>query len=283
MAERANQPIRLLAHSMGGLVVRMMLASEAGREAWTRMCRHPGARFIMLGTPNGGSHSIPAMLMGRDALVKKLALVDLHNSHAGLLDTIAGFDGVLNLLPHNGALDFFDQAVWERLLDMDAPEARGLFGSGVATSKSAGFRWSLPAPAALEKARKLASILRESPLDPARVVYVAGTADETACDLEIDEHAKEGRRVKVIASARGDGRVLWATGIPKNIRGVLHGYRTRRPRQRSATLSSHRGLARHGFDVKALHDATGQSKRRRTVRDAGAVAGHGARRSGARL
>jgi pimeloyl-ACP methyl ester carboxylesterase/tetratricopeptide (TPR) repeat protein len=218
LAEAANQPIRLLAHSMGGLVVRMLLANTKGQETWARMCRHPGSRFIMLGTPNGGSHAIPAMLIGRDALVKKLALVDLRSDHAGLLQTIAGFDGVLNLLPHAGSLDFFDRAAWERLLALDAPETRGLFGSSVAWSKSAGFRWAVPAEAALERARQLAAAIRESPLDPARVAYVAGVADETACDFAIDESARTGRKVTVIATPRGDGRVLWDTGIPKGIR-----------------------------------------------------------------
>ena len=137
---------------------------------------------------------MPALLIGRDALVKKLALVDLRSSHAGLLETIAGFDGVLNLLPHAGALDLFDRRSWERLLEADAPEARGLFGGGVASTKSAGFRWSIPDPAALARARKLAAAIRTSPLDPARVVYVAGTADETACDLEIDEQATPAAR-----------------------------------------------------------------------------------------
>jgi tetratricopeptide (TPR) repeat protein len=219
LAEAAKQPVRLLAHSMGGLVVRTMLADKKGQQTWARMCAHSGARLIMLGTPNGGSHAIPAMLIGRDALVKKLALVDLRNDHAGLLETIAGFDGVLNLLPHaGGSLDFFDRKVWERLLELDAPQTRGLFGSTIATAKSAGFRWALPAEAALDRARKLAAVVRESPLDPARAVYVAGAADETACDFAIDENAPSGRRVTVIATPRGDGRVLWDTGIPKGIR-----------------------------------------------------------------
>ncbi len=217
LAERANQPIRLLAHSMGGLVVRTLLADERGQQTWKRICKHSGARFIMLGTPNGGSYAIPAMLIGRDTLVRKLALLDLRNTHADLLKTIAGFNGVLDLLPHAGALDFFDRAVWERLLEMDAPEARGLFGSSVASSKSEGFRWSLPSQASLDKARKLAGILHGSPLDPARVVYVAGVADETASDLVIQEQAEPGRKVRVMATSRGDGRVLWDTGIPKGI------------------------------------------------------------------
>jgi pimeloyl-ACP methyl ester carboxylesterase/tetratricopeptide (TPR) repeat protein len=218
VAEIANQPVRLLAHSMGGLVVRAMLATGPGQRTWERMCRHPGARFIMLGTPNAGSHAIPAMLIGREALVRNLALVDLRNDHAGLMSTIAGFDGVLNMLPHAGTLDLFDHAAWNRLLELDAPETRGLFGSGVESSRSAGFRWTVPAQAALDRARKVAALVRDSPLDLSRVVYVAGVADETACDLVIDEQALPGRRVKVMASARGDGRVLWETGVPRGIR-----------------------------------------------------------------
>ena len=217
LAEAANEPVRLLAHSMGGLVVRTMLATAEGQRTWARMCAHSGARFIMLGTPNRGSFAIPALLIGRDALVKKLALVDLKSSHAELLATIAGFDGVLNLLPHEGDIDFFDAAVWRRLLDLDAPQTRGLFGSSVASSKSANFRWAVPAHSALEHARRLAGLLRTSPLDPARVAYVAGAADETACGVEIDEAAPPGRKVKVIATSRGDGRVLWKTGIPTGI------------------------------------------------------------------
>lgn len=217
-AERASQPVRLLAHSMGGLVVRAMLADPAGRELWDRACRaHAGSRFIMLGTPNAGSHAIAALLIGRDALVKKLALLDLRSDHSGLLATIAGFDGVLDLLPHGGALDFFDHAVWQRLLELDAPQERGLFGSEVASSKSAGFRWSIPSSQGLAKARRLADAIRASPLDPARTVYVAGVADATACDLVIDQEAPAGRRVKVLASSHGDGRVLWKSGIPPGI------------------------------------------------------------------
>lgn len=228
LAAQAGQPIRLLAHSMGGLVVRAMLATAAGRDTWNRICRHPGSRFIMLGTPSNGSHAIPAMLMGRDGLVKKLALVDLRSDHNGLLGTITGFDGVLNLLPHgNGGMDFFDQAAWKRLLDADAPESRGLFGSSVASSKSAGFRWSVPSQPALDKARAMAENVRGTKLDATRVVYVAGSADETACDVVIDSAAREGRRVRVMATARGDGRVLWETGIPEGLQAyymdTVHG------------------------------------------------------------
>jgi hypothetical protein len=217
-AEAADQPVRLLAHSMGGLVVRAMLATPRGAELWERACRHPGSRFIMLGTPNGGSHAIAALLIGRDALVKKLALVDLRNDYQGLLGTIAAFEGVLDLLPHSGTLDLHDHAAWQRLLELDAPAGRGLFGGSVESSKSAGFRWVVPSSESLARARMVARRLAESPLDPARTIYVAGVADETPSDVTVDEQAREGRRVKVLASAQGDGRVLWSTGIPGNVR-----------------------------------------------------------------
>lgn len=225
-AEKTRQPVRLLAHSMGGLVVRAMLATEAGAALWRRITAHDGGRFVMLGTPNRGSHAIAAMLMGRDALVRKLALVALTRSQADLLAVVAAYPGVLNLLPYAGAgasrtpgsvADYFAPASWARLIDADAPDMRGLFGGSVDTDKSAGFRWSIPSAAALERARRMADVIASQSLDPARVVYVAGLAPETACDVVIDTQAREGRRVRVMATRRGDGRVTWETGIPTGV------------------------------------------------------------------
>ena len=149
-----DQPIRILAHSMGGLVVRTMLATPEGQATWKRMCAHPGARFVMLGTPNGGSHAIGAMLMGRDPLVKQLALLDLHHSYAEVLGLIAEYDGALQLLPHAGTLDLYDVAAWQRLHQFDAKVDRGIFGSKpVDPSKSANVAWTVPAGARLARAR----------------------------------------------------------------------------------------------------------------------------------
>lgn len=226
-AEAQEQPIRILAHSMGGLVVRAMLATSDGKQTWSRICKHPGARFIMLGTPNGGSHAIPAMLIGRDALVKKLALLDLKHDYAGLLATITAFQGILDLLPDTGTLDLFDPAQWQALYDQDAPPDRGLFSSSVASSKSAGFAWPLPGAAALARARASRDMVATSAVDSTRMVYVAGVADETASDILVEPTAAPGRKVRVLASAHGDGRVLWKTGIPAGMRAfymdAVHG------------------------------------------------------------
>lgn len=39
-ADRVQQPVRSLAHSMGGLVVRTMIGDHP--DVWARICRHPG-------------------------------------------------------------------------------------------------------------------------------------------------------------------------------------------------------------------------------------------------
>lgn len=216
--EAVEQPVRIIAHSMGGLVVRVMLATEKGKKVWDRMCQHPGARFVMLGTPNGGSHAITALLMGRDPLVRKLALLDITNSQKTILNIISRFDGVLQLLPHSGTLDVYQEKIWQSLLEHDRGTARGIFGSDVATSKTAGIAWPVPDAAQLAEALKVQALIKSSPIDAQRMVYVAGSAAATPCDVSIDLSASAKRRIRVDATSFGDGRVPWATGIPEELK-----------------------------------------------------------------
>ena len=216
-AEAQDQPVRIIAHSMGGLVVRAMLADADGQKLWKRMCTNPGARFIMLGTPNGGSPAITSMLIGRDALVKKLALLDFKHAYGDLLNYITRFFGVLELLPYKGTLDAYEPDSWQALQIQDLAGQRGIGKSQVATSQSAGFAWLLPDPKQLAEARRVRDLIRTSPVDPDRMIYVAGCAEATAVDITIDSSAPAGQRVVVLASADGDGRVPWATGIPPEL------------------------------------------------------------------
>jgi tetratricopeptide (TPR) repeat protein len=216
--EAVGQPVRIIAHSMGGLVVRVMMATEEGKKLWDRMCRHPGARFIMLGTPNEGSHAITGMLMGRDPLVRMLDLLDITNSQSTLLGIISRFDGVLQLLPHNGTLDVYQAETWRSLLEHDRDRARGLFGAKVATSDTAGIEWPVPDAAQLAEAFKVQGLLRASPIDSQRMIYVAGRADATPCNVSIDLSAPATRRIRIDATSFGDGRVPWDTGIPEELK-----------------------------------------------------------------
>ena len=49
------------------------------------------------------------------------------------------------------------------------------------------------------------------------MIYVAGVAEQTPTDIVVDEKAPEGRRVTVMATRQGDGRVPWETGIPAEL------------------------------------------------------------------
>ena len=223
-AESNDKPVRLIAHSMGGLVVRAMLGSDSGKKTWARMCRLPGCRFIMLGTPNRGSHAIANMLIGRDSLLKKLAWLDIKHDYAELQETVVDFDGVLELLPHEGSVNLFDPDDWDRLHEMDTkdrierPDQRGIFSSRVGGSTSAGISWKRPDSNKLANAAGLQRLLSESPIDPKYMHYIAGTAPATAKDIHIDENAAMGRKVCVSATSDGDGRVPWDTGIPAVLR-----------------------------------------------------------------
>ncbi|MFK7997133.1 MAG: CHAT domain-containing protein [Granulosicoccus sp.] len=212
-----DMPVRFIAHSMGGLVVRTMLASAHGQELWSRICEHPDARFIMLGTPNRGSHDIASMLIGRDSLTRKIALLDFKNNYAQLLKVIARFDGALQLLPHDGELDLYKVESWKLLHENDVPEKRGVFSTGVASKKSAGISWVIPDEAQLVNAARVRDLINSSRIDSERMIYVAGQAPATAVDITINDNAAKNKRVQVHATAEGDGRVPWSTGIPANL------------------------------------------------------------------
>ena len=99
----------------------------------------------------------------------------------------------------------------KRLLDLDAPEERGLFGGSVAVVEIRRIPMGASGRGRARVSAKLAAAIRNSPLDPARVAYVAGVAEETACDIVVDEAAptgpqSEGDGVGAAATAACSGR-----------------------------------------------------------------------------
>ncbi len=205
---KTNQPVRILAHSMGGLVARAMIAQKP--EIWRRMTAHEGGRLVMLGTPNGGSYEIVRFLTGYAPALKKLALLDFTRNWKELLDIIVHFPGVLELLPVEKDYRFFGTDVWQELKDGDE-EMRE-------------YEVELPGAADLLQARRTWETILATPLDPGRTLYVAGQARQTpiAWRMETEEdpdHLQRDRHGIVFeATARGDGKVPWDTGIPQDVR-----------------------------------------------------------------
>ena len=222
-----NRPVRILAHSMGGLVARLVFQMEP--TIFQEFRSRQGCRLVMLGTPNRGSYSIPRMLVAEEATTKSLAALDMKHDEGQILGFIAAMPGVLELMPIDGGLDMFDEATWQAI-----EAAKG--GQG----------WTKPAPPALVAAAATWADLKKAPVDPDCMVYVAGQADSTPSDLEI----VGGSRLRFVATGRGDGRVPWETGI-------LPGVTTYYAKADHGSLPATRGL----FDAYEEILASGHTSR----------------------
>jgi hypothetical protein len=194
-AEPAGMPVRILAHSMGGLVARTMIANHA--EVWQQMCRHAGARLLMLGTPNGGSHAITELIVAQSSALRGLATLDRKHQLRDLLDIVTRFPGVLAMLPKDTREDWFSHDTWVRY------------------HRLADAGWVLPQKSDLEAARRFREAFDRAPIDRDRMLYVAGNADVTVAGMYYDSAA---RQIRFQGTSRGDGRVTWDSGIPPDVR-----------------------------------------------------------------
>jgi hypothetical protein len=205
-----KRPVRILAHSMGGLVVRSLIHQD--RALWDALMARPGARFVMLGTPNQGSHLMVETLIGKSSTIRSLGRMDLKHSLQGVLDIVGGFPGALQLLPRPGFQDtgktpfgnYFDTSVWKKL---KAEVTDFWFGDHTV---------AMPSDATLQAAAWLwFKDAAGEPLPRAhaeRVVYVHGCATTTPCGLVNDSG-----RWKMLGTAEGDGSVTWASGAIEGI------------------------------------------------------------------
>lgn len=197
-AKQGKLPVHAIVHSMGGILIRAAFAKSD--PLWRRWREQPRgeARVIMLGTPNLGSHAVTLMLTRRDKFFGKLALLDLHHTESELLQTAQQFPGVLELLPwmkeENGDR-IREPATWSEFHEAD------------------GKHWpDLPAEPLKNSAALWRTVLNNDPLlKDERLIYIAGTAAETPQRAEIGDDKK----FHLFKTTEGDGRVTWASGIPK--------------------------------------------------------------------
>lgn len=88
-AENGEQPVHLVAHSMGGLMVRATLMDH-GQELWPKI-----GRIVFIGTPHYGSPAIAGYLKNHLWGFELLALLGLYLSRK----TLRSLWGVLSMLP----------------------------------------------------------------------------------------------------------------------------------------------------------------------------------------
>ncbi|MEK9141531.1 MAG: CHAT domain-containing protein [Nitrospirota bacterium] len=184
-----NQPVHLVAHSMGGLVSRNFIRLYPS--VWKSMLepkKVQGGRLIMLGTPNYGSHAIAQAMVAKDKLVKWLAAADLRHDLDEVLEVLNGFVGSYQLLPAPAKLPAPEQALY-------TPSNWG----------------SYPIVAAhLARARKFHEELEASAtIDPERMTYIAGCNQDTLTAVRINGPGV----FEFDTTLKGDGRVTHALGL----------------------------------------------------------------------
>jgi CHAT domain-containing protein/pimeloyl-ACP methyl ester carboxylesterase len=201
VAKTNNRPVRILAHSMGGLLVRMAAVLSSGKREgngwWERFRAVTGNRLLMAGTPTNGSWTVPYVLTGRDSIIGMLNTVDRHHNEREILKIVSGFEGFLEMLPKPGIVDCFNPDSWSGWQNAD------------------GGNWPVPDKAALAKCMANRELLDEFDFDREKDVvrYVAGCADATPSGVSISNG-----KLVFNSSPLGDGRVLWETGIPAGVK-----------------------------------------------------------------
>ncbi|CAN5155596.1 hypothetical protein BH23BAC1_BH23BAC1_26740 [soil metagenome] len=197
---KLNQPIKIIAHSMGGVLVRDFILNYP--QTWKKLNELPGFRTLFLGSPLGGSYRIPYVLFGQDEMIRLLGKIDIKNSVKSLLEVFCNMPGILNLLPINksGKHDFSDRIFWERL--------RTAFGDE---------SWPIPDKQYLDQFGEYQKLVlqEEDKIDYSNIVYIAGQSRKkkfTVSSLDIVDN-----RLTFYATNAGDESVTWSSGIPKKL------------------------------------------------------------------
>jgi pimeloyl-ACP methyl ester carboxylesterase len=181
-----EEPVHLVAHSMGGLVARCYIKKHPDR--WNK-----GGRLVMLGTPNFGSFAIPRLLFGTNDVLSLVKKIDFHHSSSDLLNIAKTFTGAYQMLPVEGEVDGLEVLYRASTYNV-VPIEQSLLDQAKAFQK------------------EIASVI-----DPQRMIYVAGYNRRTMAG--ITDPTQLGSDEGYLFSRRGDGTV------PHNL-GLLPGIKT---------------------------------------------------------
>ena len=198
--ESEQQAVHLVAHSMGGLVARAMLAHQPlGAGIGQRIKQLPNSRMLMLGTPNRGSYEAVRWLTGFNPTQTKLALLDFAHGMDEIIDIVRQYPGLLELLPFGEHdVDFSDQKRWKTI----KAELRA--------------DWKVADAVPLRQTRATWDLLKTQAGDREFMRYVAGCQPATVAGYRIVEHdlplLPPTRRLEFDATRQGDGTVTWASG-----------------------------------------------------------------------
>ncbi|TWO72418.1 CHAT domain-containing protein [Caenimonas sedimenti] len=203
----SGQPVRIIAHSMGGLVARTMQLEAP--DTWKRMMARDGARLVMLGTPNGGSWAPMQILSGDDDFGNTLAALGSLFDNRGARQVMAGMPGFLQLQAGllDPALGLGQESTWRELARKDIESLLERNHWHEPNAQKAVYQWGAPPQKVLDRAvalrTRLDAQLGSLAADASKICLVVGTAEFTPAGYVLDNEGLE-----YLAAVRGgDGRV----------------------------------------------------------------------------
>jgi CHAT domain-containing protein/pimeloyl-ACP methyl ester carboxylesterase len=195
-----NQPIKIVGHSMGGVLVRDFILKHPA--TWKKLNASAGFKLIFLGAPLGGSFRIPRVLFGDDSIIKQISKIDFEHNTKELIEIFIRFPGILSLLPHTDDTEnnFADVAVWKKMRE-------GLDKT-----------WPLPADKELTQFLNYRKAVSKglSDEDYVNMSYIAGQDKYTPCGYKLTD-TPLGKKLEFTGTAEGDQSVTWDSGIPKKM------------------------------------------------------------------
>jgi CHAT domain-containing protein len=221
----SGQPVRIVAHSMGGVVARTMQLERP--KTFDRLMKREGARVLMLGTPNGGSWAPMQCLSGDDSFGNVLANFGSPLRDKAARQLMAEFPGFIqlqaDLLNPKRGLDKTE--TWATLARDDLQRVQDsnwwhrYEGPDGQSASDAAYEWGVPPQGVLKQARALRERLdqqRDTVLKDyaSRMLLVVGRAKFTPDGYEwgADGFAY------LNATDGGDGRVPLESALLPGVR-----------------------------------------------------------------
>lgn len=204
----SHQPVRVLAHSMGGMVLRVMQLEHP--DVWQAMLATHGARVLLLGPPNAGSWAPMSIYTGDDNFGRLLSTVGGAFQEQTARQKMAQFPGLLQLQAGltDPSLHLSSAQCWKQMGDKDFNAALASRTWHDTDEQVAAYRWAQPLQADLTQAaslrRQLDAQLPALLTDASKLAIVLGQAPDTPCGLGWDD-----RGMHYLSTAEGDGRVTW--------------------------------------------------------------------------
>jgi CHAT domain/Lecithin:cholesterol acyltransferase len=221
---KTGQPVRILAHSMGGLLARTVQIVEP--KTWQRLMAHADARLVTLGTPHGGSWAPMQVLSGDDGFGNILAALGSPFANRKARSLMAAMPGFLQLQAGllNPQLKLDQARTWQAMArtDYEREQQKNWWHRYAGEMMQAAYEWGVPSQAVLDQAKALRQQLDAQledvlKTDIKKLVQVVGHDELTPVGFELAPDGEEGL-VYLNEPNTGDGRVPLASALLPGMR-----------------------------------------------------------------